>query len=542
MKARTLLWIVVAAGGLRAQVTWERLLNAAKEPQNWLTYSGTYSSQRYSTLTQITPANVTDLEMKWVWQADSIQKNEATPLVVDGVMYTTQAPNDVVALDAKTGRIYWVFQYKVSPDVRLCCGQVNRGLAILGNTLFLGTVDAHLLALDAKNGRVLWNTEVADPKLGYSITEAPLVIKDKVVLGPAGGEYGIRGFFAAYNASDGKLAWKFHTVPAGGEPGSETWAGDSWKHGSAASWITGSYDPDLNLIYYGTGNPGPDWNPDERKGDNLYSCSLVALDADTGNLKWHFQFTPNDSSDWDSTQVPVLSEMDWNGARRKVLMLANRNGFFYVLDRTNGQFLRGNAFVHQTWAAGLDEKGRPVRLPDTQPTVEGTRLYPGMQGGTNWYSPSFSPRTGFFYLSAWKDYYSYFSKLPVQYNEGQNFYGGATKSAVQPIRRGPINVWTDAAGHGEVIALDPHTGQEKWSFKTNDVSDSGILTTASDLLFTGGREGYFWALDARSGQPLWHATTGGQISSTAITYMIDGRQYVAISANHALFVFGLRDR
>ena len=542
MSGRAVLIFAAAALALNAQVTWDRLLNAAKEPQNWLTYSGTYSSQRYSALSQITPANVADLEMKWVWQADSIQKNEATPLVVDGVMYTTQAPNDVVALDAKTGRVYWTFQYKVSPDVRLCCGQVNRGLAILGNTLFLGTVDAHLLALDAKNGRVLWNTEVADPKLGYSITEAPLVIKDKVVLGPAGGEYGIRGFFAAYNASDGKLAWKFSTVPAAGEPGVETWAGDSWKHGSAASWITGSYDPDLNLIYYGTGNPGPDWNPDERKGDNLYSCSMVALDAETGKLKWHFQFTPNDSSDWDSTQVPVLAEIDWNGARRMVLMLANRNGFFYVLDRTSGRFLRGNAFVHQTWAAGLDENGRPIRLPDTQPTVEGTRIYPGMQGGTNWYSPSFSPRTGLFYISAWKDYYSYFSKLPASYNEGQNFYGGATKSAVQPIRRGPINVWTESAGHGEVIALDPHSGQEKWSFPTNDVSDSGILTTASDLLFTGGREGYFWALDARTGKALWHATTGGQISSTAITYVVDGKQYVAISANHALFVFGLRDR
>jgi alcohol dehydrogenase (cytochrome c) len=339
-----------AACSLHAQVTYDRLLHAAQEPQNWLTYSGSYSSQRYSALDQINPANVRNLEMKWVFQADSIQKMEASPIVADGVMYVTQAPNDVVALDAKSGRIFWVYQYHVSPDARLCCGQVNRGLAIHGDTLFMGTIDAHLVALDAKNGRVRWNTQVADPRLGYSITEAPLVVKDKVVLGPAGGEYGIRGFFAAYDVATGREAWKFYTVPAPGEPGNETWAGDSWKHGSAASWSTGSFDPELNTIYWGTGNPGPDWNPDTRAGDNLYSCSVVALDADTGKLKWHFQFTPNDTSDWDSAQVPVLADLDWNGNRRKVMMWANRNGFFYVLDRTNGKFMRGNPFVHVTWA------------------------------------------------------------------------------------------------------------------------------------------------------------------------------------------------
>jgi alcohol dehydrogenase (cytochrome c) len=455
-------------------------------------------------------------------------------------MYVTQAPNDVVALDAKSGRIFWTYQYRVSPDAHLCCGQVNRGLAIHGDTLFMGTVDGHLVALDAKNGRVLWNTPVADAKAGYSITEAPLVIKDKVVVGPAGGEYGIRGFFAAYDAATGKEAWRFYTVPGPGEPGNETWASDSWKHGSAGSWVTGSYDADLNLIYWGTTNPGPDYNPDVRAGDDLYSCSVVALDADTGKLKWHFQFTPNDSSDWDAAQVPVLADLDWNGARRKVMLWANRNGFFYVLDRTTGKFMRGNPFVHQNWATGLDENGRPTRSSESKPSVEGTKLYPGMQGGTNWYSPSWSPHTGLFYVSAWKDYYSYFSKLPSTYNEGQNYFGGATRSVVQPIRRGPINTWTEVAGHGEVIALDPHTGQEKWSFKMHDVTDSGILTTAADILFTGSREGYFWALDARTGAPLWHATTGGQISSAAITYTVDGKQYVAISANHAVFAFALR--
>ena len=388
---------------------------------------------------------------------------------------------------------------------------------------------------------MLWNVEVADPKLGYSITEAPLVVKDKVILGPAGGEYGIRGFFAAYDVATGKEIWRFYTVPAPGEPGNETWAGDSWKHGSAGSWNTGSYDPDLNAIYWGTGNPGPDWNPDTRVGDNLYSCSVVALDPDTGKLKWHFQFTPNDSHDWDSAQIPVLADIDWNGTPRKVMLWANRNGFFYVLDRTTGKFLRGNAFVQQTWAAGLDENGRPIRLPGTEPTTEGTKLYPGMQGGTNWYAPSWSPHTGLFYVPAWKDYYSYFSKLPGAWSEGQSYFGGATKSAVQPIKRGAVNTWTEAAGHGEIIALDPHTGAEKWAFKMHDVTDSGILTTATDVLFTGSREGYFWALDARTGAPLWHATTGGQISSAAITYMVEGKQYIAISANHAVFAFALRE-
>ena len=542
MTIRFLTLIAVTAIALQGQVTWERLLNAGNEPQNWLTYSGTYSSQRNSNLTQITPANVADLEMKWVWQSESTQKNEASPLVVDGVMYTTQAPNDVVALDAKTGSTYWTYQYRLSPEARVCCGQVNRGLAISGNTLFMGTVDAHLVALDAKNGRVLWNVEVADPKLGYSLTGAPMIVKDKVVLGPAGGEYGIRGFFAAYNVSDGKLAWKFYTVPVAGESGVETWAGESWRHGAAAGWLSGSYDRDLNLIYYGTGNPGPDWNPEERNGDNLYSCSVVALDADTGKLKWYFQFTPHDFGDWDAVQIPVLADIDWNGSQRKVMLWANRNGFFYVLDRTNGTFLHGSPFVRQTWASGLDVNGRPNVLPGVLPTVEGTRVYPGILGGTNWYSPSFSPQTGLFYLSAWIDYYSDISKLPAFYQAGQVYVGGNSVSPVPSIRRGPINAWSDVAGHGEVLAIDPHTGQQKWSFKMHDVSDSGILTTSSGLLFTGSREGHFWALDARTGKPLWHATTGGQISSSAITYAVDGKQYVAISANHSVFVFGLRDR
>jgi len=525
---------------LKAQVTDEHLLNAGQEPQNWLTYSGTYSSQRYSTLDQITPTNVKNLEMQWVFQADSLQKMEATPIVVDGVMYVTEAPNNVVALDARTGRVFWTYRYEVSPQVRLCCGRVNRGLAILGNTLFMGTLDGHLIALDATNGRVVWNVEVADPKLGYSITEAPLVVKGKVIVGPAGGEYGIRGFIAAYDVATGKQLWKFYTVPAPGEAGHDTWAGNSWEHGSAGTWNTGSFDPELNTIYWGIGNPGPDWNPDTRAGDNLYSCSVVALDADSGKLKWYFQFSPHDTHDWDSTDIPVLADMNWNGSRRRVILWANRNGFFYVLDRATGKFLLGKPFVHETWAMGLDKNGRPIPAPNSLPTVEGVKIYPGMQGGTNWYSPSWSPRTGMFYISAWKDYSSVFSKLPNDYIAGRSYFGGATRSTVPPIRRGAINNWTDAGGHGAVIAIDPHTGKQKWAFNMYDVTDSGILTTASNVLFTGSREGYFWALDAETGKPLWHATTGGQISSAPVTYLVDGKQYVAISANHAVFAFALR--
>ena len=293
---------------LHAQVSFERILNANKEPQNWLTYSGTVMGQRHSLLTQITPDNVKNLEQQWVWQAKSLEKFEATSLVVDGILYTVQAPNDVVALDAVTGRPFWTFTYRPAADSRVCCGRVNRGLAILGDTLFMGTIDAHLLAIDARTGHLLWNTQVAKASEGYAITLAPLVVKDKVIVGTAGGDFEIRCFMAAYDAKSGKEAWRFNTVAGPGEPGSTSWTGDSWKKGGAAVWVTGSYDADTNTTYWGTGNPGPDWNGEDRGGDNLYSNSVVALNADTGKLKWHFQFSPHDEFDYDSTQVPVLAK------------------------------------------------------------------------------------------------------------------------------------------------------------------------------------------------------------------------------------------
>jgi alcohol dehydrogenase (cytochrome c) len=537
---RPLFALLLAASSLAAQVSFDRLLHAADTPQDWLNYSGGFLSQRYSELSQITPANVGNLEQKWIFQARSIEKFEATPLVVDGVMYTVQAPNDIVALDAATGRIFWIYSYSPAPQARLCCGRVNRGLAILGDTLFMGTIDAHIVAVDAKNGHLLWNTKVAEPLAGYAITHAPLVVKDKVIVGTAGGEYGIRGFLAAYDVHSGKEAWRFNNIPGPGEKGHETWAGDSWKHGGASVWVTGSYDPDSNLTYWGIGNPGPDWNADLRLGDNLYTDCVVALDADTGKLKWYFQFTPHDDFDFDSVQVPVLADLDWKGARRRVMLWANRNGFFYVLDRTTGEFLQGKPFAKVTWAKALDEKGRPMRAVNMVPTPEGTKIYPGNQGGTNWYSPSYSPHTGLFYIPVWDNYYSVYVKEKVEFAEGRLFTGPLPKSPVPLIRPPQIVNRAEEDGYGAIRAFDPQTGERKWEYKLSDVTDSGILTTATDLLFVGGREGYFMAMDARNGELLWKTAVGGQVSSGPMSYAVSGKQYVAVSAGNSLFVYGLR--
>jgi alcohol dehydrogenase (cytochrome c) len=536
---------------VHAQVTSQRLAGASNEPQNWLTYSGGYYSQRYSALNQITPANVKNLKLQWVYQSPVAGNWQTTPLVVDGVMYLTQRQNDVVALDAITGRAFWIYRYTPAQDRIVCCGANNRGLAILGNTLFMGTLDAQLIAIDARTGRAIWKTEVATTKSGYSITHAPLVVKDKVIVGVGGGEYGIRGFIAAYDVATGREAWRFYAIPAPGEPGSETWQAcpktasktfcdpDAWKHGGGSIWLTGSYDPQLNLTYWGVGNVGLDYNGAQRPGDNLYTDSVVALDVDTGKLKWHYQFTPHDVYDYDSVQIPVLVD-NWDGSRTNVVAWANRNGNFYVLDRATGRFLVGQPFVKVNWMSRFDERGRPMQTPqaDGQPT------YPGNQGGTNWYSPSFSPRTGLFYISAWEDYASIYAPAPVEYKQGTNFGGGGPRnlSAVPGapgLARSPINTWTEAAGHGAVIALDPGTGREKWKFKMTDVTDSGILTTGSDLLFTGGREGYFQALDARTGALLWKTNLGAAINSGPITYRVGTRQYVSIVSGLSLFVFAL---
>ena len=543
-RASWLLFLVsLVPSSLCAQVTSERLLHANDEPQNWLTYSGSYASQRYSALQQISATNVKNLELKWVFQAQSLQKFESTPLVVDGVMYLTQSPNDVVALDAKSGRVFWLYHYAPSPAARPCCGIVNRGVAILGDTLFMATVDAHLVAIDAKNGHALWNVKLAEAAAGYAMTMAPLVVKDKVIVGVAGGEFGVRGFIAAFEASTGKEAWRFDTIPKPGEPGHESWRDRDWEHGSAAVWVTGSYDPDLNLTYWGTGNPGPDWNPEQRPGDNLYSDSAVALDPDTGKLKWYFQFTPGDPYDYDSVQIPVLANADWNVSPRKLMFWGNRNGFFYVLDRATGKFLAGRPFVKVNWASGLDANGRPILTP--QPP--GAPTFPGIQGGTNWYSPSYSPRTGLFYLSTWENYATIFSGVNADYHEGQRYTGGANTSPIpgadNPVgqRQGPVNTYTEELARGAVVALNPETGKPAWKFDMHDVNTSGILTTASDLLFVGGREGYFQSLDAKTGTLLWKQNLGGEIIAGPISYLVDGKQYVSIASGNGLFTFALRE-
>lgn len=528
-----------------AQVTYERLLNSADEPENWLTYNGSYSSQRHSTLDQITPANVDDLEVKWTLQNQVFGAWQTNPIVVDGIMYITQRPNDVMAVDAVTGRVFWMYRHTNAENARVCCGANNRGVAVLGDKVYMGTLDAHLIAIDRINGKPLWKVQVGDVNYAYSITMAPLIIKDKVIVGVGGGEYGIRGFVVAYDAETGEEAWKFYTIPGPGEPGHETWEGDDWEHGGAPAWITGSFDPELNLTYWGIGNPGPDWNAAQRPGDNLYSDSVVALDADTGELKWHFQFTPNDGYDYDAVQVPLLVDMPWNGVPSKLMLWANRNGYFYVLDRVTGKYLLGKNYVKVNWSSGLDANGRPIPTP--QP--EGMPTWPGNQGATNWYPPSYSPRTGLFYFASWEDYATIYRAEEQEYEPGRAFLGGGftvlTPAQGAPGvgigRTNPINTWTNEVGHAALMAMDPQTGEAKWKYEQFDVSDSGMLTTASDLLFTGGREGHFHALDARTGSLLWKASLGGQIVMAPITFMVDGVQYITVVSGHAMSTFALRD-
>lgn len=532
------------AAPVHAQIPYERILQAEDEPESWLTYNGSYMSQRYSRLTQIDQENVGDLELRWLLQNQVFGAWQSTPIVADGVMYLTERPNSIMAVDPITGRVFWKYVHTPAENSLVCCGANNRGVAVLDDRIFMGTLDARLVAVDRINGELLWDVEVGDVNLAYSVTMAPLAVKDKIIVGVGGGEFGIRGYVAAFYAETGELAWKTYTIPGPGEPGHETWEDDDWQYGGAPVWITGSFDPEENLTYWGVGNPGPDWNAAQRPGDNLYSDSVIALDADTGELRWYFQFTPNDGYDYDAVQVPVLADMEWQGAQRKLMLWANRNGYFYVLDRTDGEFLLGNPFVRVNWSSGLDENGRPIPTP--QP--EGMPTWPGNQGGTNWYPPSWSPRTELFYFSAWEDYATIYEAEESEYVPGRAFLGGGfdvlTPAPGAPGvgigRTNPINNWTDEVGHASLKALDPRTGEEVWEFEQFDVSDSGMLTTATDLLFTGGREGYIHALDAASGELLWNRNLGGQIVMPPITFMIDGVQYLSFISGHVLATFALR--
>jgi alcohol dehydrogenase (cytochrome c) len=518
-----LMGAVCIAPGARAQVTTQRLLDSAKEPQNWLMYSGDYAGRRFSTLDQINATNAASLVPKWAYQTMAGGKFETTPLVVDGVLYATGADDRAFALDARSGRPIWQYQRALPPDIRPCCGRVNRGLAILGDKVFMGTLDAHVIALDAKTGNLVWDVNTADYSKGYSITLAPLVIKNFVIIGVSGGEYGIRGFIDAYDAATGQRKWRFCTVPGPDEPGHETWEGDSWKIGGAPAWITGSYDPTTNTTFWTTGNPSPSNRGEGRAGDNLYSNCLLALDPDTGKLKWHFQFTKHDEHDYDATQVPVMVDQ----GDRHLIMQANRNGFFYVIDRSNGKLLSATPYGKVTWSDSKDANGVPIERKEASPTLQGVPVCPGAIGATNWMSPTYDPQTRLFYVSA-REQCDIFSTAPQPYEAGHAFYGSAyfPNDDAQPF-------W------GALRAIDPATGQIKWELKHLSPSWSGVLSTAGGLVFTGDAEGNFMAMDAASGKILWHFQCGASVYSSPMSFAVDGKQYVAIAAGAALFAFGL---
>ncbi|MBI3207708.1 MAG: PQQ-dependent dehydrogenase, methanol/ethanol family [Candidatus Solibacter usitatus] len=516
----------VLAAASFAQVPYERILHADRTPSEWLTYSGNYASHHYSALQQINRTNVARLKTAWIYQVRGRHHLETTPLVFDGVMYITDPPSDVTALDLKTGRPLWHFRREVPQDLAVCCGQVNRGVAALGDQIFVNTIDAHLIALDARTGRVRWDVTVADRKLAYSMTAAPLAIRDKIIVGIAGAEYGVRGFLDAYDAKTGKRAWRFWTTPGPGEPGHETWSGDSWKIGGATTWVTGSYDAELNLLYWGTGNPSPDYDGSVRLGDNLYSDSVIALDADTGRLRWHFQFVPHDVNDIDSNQIPVLLDAQWKGKPRKLMLFANRNSFYYVLDRSTGEFLQATQFARQNWAHSIDARGRPIPNPATVPSETGALVYPDDDGSANWFSPSYSPRTKLFYQNVREKGGIYF-KTKAEFQPGR-YYLGAVKRDV-----------SGEEPFGALRALRSLTGELAWEFKVNTPPWCGVLSTAGDLVFSGTMEGDFFALDAVGGKLLWRFQTGGEVWSNPISYQFEGRQYVSVAAGNSILVFGL---
>ncbi len=571
MTTRILLSLIFVTGSLLAQVTADRLLHAEREPQNWLTYSGGYASQRYSTLTQINRDNVKNLQMKWVYRPtyQKTEKNQSkmenTPLVVDGVVYTGTAL-EVVALDAVTGRQFWKVSRPLDSKAYYNAYEVNKGMAIANGSLFWATVDCHLIALDIKSGRILWDVVMTNWKDGYQYNVAPLIVRNMIILGPATNEAGANCWVNAYDTKTGKELWRFYTAPmSAGDPAAKTWSGDSWKHGGSPVWNSGSYDPETNLTFWGTGNPNPGWSGDVRApGDNLYSDSVVALDADTGKLKWHFQFTPGDEYDWDAIQIPVLVDMDWQGKPRKLMLWANRNGFFYVLDRTTGEFLLGKPFVKETWANGLDKSGRPIKAPEFWPKpAGGIPVMPGSQGGTNWYPPSFSPQTGLFYLAVWDNYKALSGKGdPGPWARGQRYTGtgtpvpcvqdghvvpgscggaGATSRPAGGMRASSPNYKMESEGYGAIRALDPETGEKKWDFKMVNNTESGVLSTAGGLVFGGGMDGDFIALDAKTGQPLWHVNLGGPNASGPISYAVDGKQYIIGTGEGTMYSFALPD-
>jgi alcohol dehydrogenase (cytochrome c) len=519
---------VMAAGAalLQAQgITTDRLQKGLADPGEWLHYSGDYLGQRHSPLTQITPANVDRLTPQWVFQTGQLGKFEATPIITGGVIYITGPNNAAWAVDARSGRQIWRYLRDLPEGLNICCGRVNRGFAVLGDRLYMATLDAHLLALDMKTGSVIWDSVIDDYKKGYTATVAPLVVKDKIVVGIAGAEYGIRGFIDAFDAATGKKAWRFWTVPGPGEKGSDSWEGDSWERGGGSTWVTGTFDAATNTVFWGTGNPGPDLYGKDRDGDNLYTDAVVALDADTGKLKWHYQFTPHDVHDWDSTHVPILADISVAGTPVKALMVANRNGFYYTLDRSNGRLITSRPYVRTTWAERVGPDGKPVVLPNTEPTEDGNDVCPDITGGTNWMSPAYNPKTGLMYVTAREVCATYYG-WEQEFVQGEYYFGGNAQR-------------TGGRGYGAIRAIEPQTGGVKWQFRLFTPSMAGILSTESGLVFGGDMDGNFIALDAVSGKDLWHFQTGASIFAAATTYMLEGRQFVLLPSGTGLFAFAL---
>lgn len=517
------------SGAIVRPIPFQALVQARQTPGDWLTYSGAYDGWRHSPLTQITRDNAPRLRLLWAHQLlDEPVKLETSPIALDGTLFITTPTNSVVALNAEDGTVRWRHDRRPPPIVSVCCGRVNRGLAILDSTLFLATLDARMVALDVRTGRMRWDVALADPGEGFAFTAAPLAVKDLVVIGNAGGEFATRGFITALDARTGAVRWRFESIPAEGEPGNDTWSGDSWKTGGGPAWLTGSYDPALDLLYYGIGNANPDFNGDSRMGDNLYTSSVVALEAGTGRLRWHFQFTPHDEHDWDAVQIPVL--VDEPGTGRPQMIWANRNGFYYRLDRANGAFLRGREFVPQTWALGLDSTGRPRVRPEALPTPEGVLVYPGDKGATNWWSPSYSPGTGLFYVpTLWR---------------GDVFFKGDWSIEVRNTRLGGgIRAIRPNTARVSVRALEAMTGELRWEHVITDTLSAeglfvgGLLSTAGGVVF-GGANDLLLALDDRDGRRLW-SFRGGWVHAAPITYLVKGRQQMTVAIGRGIFTFGV---
>ena len=507
-------------------VTWDRLKNSAAEPRNWLHYWGDLQGTHYSGLQAITPANVSKLAAQWTYQFGG-GNVEVTPLVVDGLMFVTGPRDNAAALDARTGTPIWRYRRPLPEFHANCTVSTNRGFAVLGDRLFLGTLDTHLVSLDAKSGRVIWDIAVDDYKAGFSITHAPLVVGDKIIVGVTAGECALYGFLDAYDAKTGKRLWRVQSIAQPGDPNRATWAGKTAETGGGPTWMTGTYDPETDTIFWGTGNPSPDYNGSVREGDNLYTNCVLALDPATGRRKWFFQFTPHDTHDWDASETPVLIDAVFQGKPRKLLLHADRNAFFYVLDRETGEFLLGKPFTRQTWAKGLDAKGRPIVIPNTDPTPEGNYVCPDATGGTNWDSPSYDPKTKLLYIGA---------------RDSCAIYKSVTKP---PVPGAPYTGTGDQAdesigGKGVITAIDPFTGDVRWKYTLQQGSASaGVLGTAGGVLFAASKEGFLLGLDARAGKLLWKYQTGSEIRASPMAYAVDGKQYVAIANDAALMVFAL---